>query len=695
MKPLKKFLTVGMSSIILLALAACNSQDRENSIKKGCHESLTNQKIEKGFDVSQMDLLVSPSDDFYKYAVGTWIEKNKIPPEYSSWGSFNILRKRTDEQLKKILTEIVKNENIKSGTVEQQVRDFYISGLDISSINRSGIIPIKNDLKRIDQIKTKTGIIDEVAYLQKRSCTPMFNLGAEQDLKDSSMMILGLMQGGIGLPYKEYYLSDKPHAKKLRKNYEIFIKKEFKLIGYNEQNAIGASKVVMEIETELAKASRNPVQLRDPIKNYNPMNLDELKKLTPDFSWGHFLMDIGLQKVQKINVGQPEFFKKLNDMMNTVSIGEWKIYLKWTFLRSVSSYLPESFVKAEFDFYGKALTGVKKIKPRWKRILAVENAFIGEALGQLYVKEYFPPENKEKALCIVKNLLKSMNERIKNLSWMTDTTKSKALEKLSVFRAKIGYPDKWINYSKLEIGTHSYVGNYFNAYVFNFERDIKKIGKPTDRSEWYMTPQTVNAYYSPCNNEVVFPAAILQPPFFNINADDAINYGSMGVVIGHEITHGFDDNGAKFNKDGNLEQWWTKKDKQQFEKRTAKLVKQFDQYEPVKGYHVNGKLTLGENIADLGGVTVSYNAFKMTQEYKDDKKIDGFTPSQRFFLGLAQVWKSKIRTQAQILLLNDEHSPNQYRVNGPLSNFTPFIEAYYIKPGSPMSKPLKDRIVIW
>jgi putative endopeptidase len=680
------FLTVAM----LLLLTACNTQTKQRA-----KDMIKEKNTDKGFELSQMDLSVKPTDDFYRYAVGTWIKENKIPPEYSSWGTFNVLRNKTDDQIKAILSKIVKEKNLKNGSVDQQVRDFYISGMDVNLINAQGISPIKGELERIDSIKTKTGLINQVAYLQKYSSYPMFGFGAEQDLKDSSMMILGMMQGGIGLPYREYYLSDKDHAKELRKNYKEFIDKEFLLIGYSKEEAQNAVQTIMKIETELAKASRTPVQLRDPIKNYNPMNLDGLKKLAPNFNWGQFLLDIGLQKVKKINIGQPEFFEKLSEMINTVSIGEWKIYLKWTFLRSVSPYLSEPFVKANFDFYGKAMTGVEKIKPRWKRVVAVENSLIGEALGQLYVKDYFPPENKEKALAIVTNLLKSMKERIENLSWMTEVTKKKALEKLALFNAKIGYPDEWIDYSTLKIKSHSYIENYFNAHAFNFERDVNKIGKPTDRKEWHMNPQTVNAYYSPCNNEIVFPAAILQPPFFNVNADDAINYGSMGVVIGHEVTHGFDDQGSKFNKKGNLEQWWTEKDKKQFDERTGELVKQFDKYEPIKGYHVNGKLTLGENIADLGGVTVSYNAFKMTQEYKDGKKINGFTPSQRFFLGLAQIWRYSIRKQAQILHLKDVHSPPQYRVNGPLSNFTPFYRAFDIKAGTPMYKASKDRIVIW
>ena len=690
---MKKLIVLSFFTIMFLGLVSCKIQDK--TVVPEQPKTVAKQNIEQGFDLSQMNLSVKPSDDFYKYAVGTWIDKNKIPPAYSSWGTFNVLQERTEGQLKNILKGIVQKKNLKEGSVEQQVRDFYISGMDVNLINALGFSPIKGELGRIDGIKTKTGLINEVAYLQKYSCYPMFSFGAGQDLKDSDMMILRLMQGGIGLPYKEYYLSDKDHAKELRKNYNIFIEKVFRLIGYTKDNSENAAQTVMKIETELAKASRTPVQLRDPIKNYNPMNLDGLKKLAPNFNWGQFLLDIGLNKIQKIDVGQPEFFEKLSEMMNTVSIDEWKTYLKWTYLRSVSSYLSEPFVKAKFDFYGKTLTGVEKMKPRWKRVLAVENNLIGEAVGQLYVKLYFPPENKVKALEIVNNLLKSMKDRIENLSWMTETTKVKALEKLAVFSAKIGYPDKWIDYSKLTIQPHSYIENYFNAHAFNFEKDINKIGKPTDRDEWHMNPQTINAYYSPCNNEIVFPAAILQPPFFNINADDAVNYGSMGVVIGHEITHGFDDQGAKFNKDGNLEEWWTDKDTKQFEERTEKLVKQFDKYEPLKGYHVNGKLTLGENIADLGGVTVSYNAFKLTQEYKNGKNIDGFTPTQRFFLGLAQIWRYSIRKQAQILHLKDVHSPPQYRVNGPLSNFTPFIDAYHIEPGTPMYKSPEDRIVIW
>ena len=669
---------------------------QKNPQKKRLVDSKVGDKSDvHGFDVAQIDNSVKPSDDFYDYAVGKWIKNNKIPAEYSAWGTFYILKKRTDGQLKNIIKSLIADKDIKDGSIKQKVRDFYISGIDQNEVNKLGYSPISAELKLIDSIANKDNIAKEIARLQKSYCSPFFQLGAEQDLENSDMMILGLWQGGLGLMYKEYYFSKKKHAKELRENYRKFIAEEFKLIGYGESEASKAVESVMKIETELAEASRKPEDLRDPYKNYNPTTLSKLEKKTPDLKWKHFLYGIGIEKVRKITVGQPEFIDKVNEIIKTFPVSDIKTYLKWNLIRSASPYLSTPFVNASFDFYGRKLTGVEKIQPRWKRVLNVENDVLGEAVGQLYVEKYFPPENKKKALEIVHNLLKSMKQRIEQLDWMTADTKAKALDKLSSFKAKIGYPDKWIDYSSLSIEPASYAKNYFSAYKFNFLRDIRKVGKPTDRSEWHMSPQTINAYYTPNNNEIVFPAAILQPPFFNMKADDAINYGSMGVVIGHEITHGFDDQGAKYDKHGNLKKWWTEKDKKLFEARTEKLITQFDKYEPIKGYNVNGKLTLGENIADLGGVTVAYNAFKMTKEYKGGKKIDGFTPTQRFFLGLAQIWRQKTRKQMQILRLKDVHSPAKYRVIGPLSNFTPFYQAFDVQPGSEMFKPENERIIIW
>ncbi|MCH8326797.1 MAG: M13 family metallopeptidase, partial [Bacteroidetes bacterium] len=474
------------------------------------------------------------------------------------------------------------------------------------------------------------------------------------------------------------------------------VSKMFSLLGYQKTEAENNANTVMKIETRLAKASMTRVERRDPHKTYNKMSSTKIKKLTPYLDWDNYFTYLGFSTPDYINVAQPKFFKEVNKMIKQVPIKDWRVYLTWNFINRSASYLSSDFDIANFEFYRKYLRGSKVQSARWKRVMRTINAYLGEAVGQLYVEKTFPPESKERAAKIVVNLKAAMKSRIENLDWMSDATKKQALHKLNSFGVKIGYPDKWKNYSNLDVDRESYIGNVIRGRIFAFKRNMNKLGKPVDKTEWGMTPQTVNAYYSPTRNEIVFPAAILQPPFFNQNADDAINYGAMGAVIGHEITHGFDDQGRKFDADGNLKDWWTKEDGERFDKRAQKIFDQFDSYVPIDSLHINGKLTAGENIADLGGLTVAFTAFKNTEEYKRNKKLDGFTPAQRFFFGWAQVWENNMRDQAlRLRIKTDPHSPGKYRVLGPLRNMPEFWEAFNVKPGDKMRMPEDKVVKIW
>ncbi|HJO96166.1 MAG TPA: M13 family metallopeptidase [Victivallales bacterium] len=654
-----------------------------------------NTKNYFGFNPDQMDVSVKPSTNFYKYAVGNWIKNNPVPADKGRWGTFNQLRDKSLSDLKKII-KTNENKKFKDGTIEQKIVDFYLTGMDIKKVDEQGIKPIKYILSKINNIQDKDEFIKTIAYLQLYTSSPFFNFGVAPDLKNTDVEVLYLGQGGLGLPDKSYYLDQSEHYKNIREKYVAYIADIFNYSGENLEKSKADATTVLKIETELAKGSKAPVELREILDNYHPMSLEKVDNLSPAFDWKKFFSDINIKETGEINVGQPDFLKTFSSVIELNSMKDLKCYLKWNLLNSLSPYLGNKYEDANFNFYGKTLSGTLKIEPRWKRVISTESSLMGEALGQLYVKKYFPPESKEKALKIVDNLISTLGQRINKLTWMSDNTKKNAIKKLKLINVKIGYPDKWIDYSKLIIKNDSYVKNVIRAGHFMTMRNLNKLGKPTDRSEWGMSPQTVNAYYSPTNNEIVFPAAILQPPFFNPKADDAINYGAMGSVIGHELTHGFDDQGRLFNGKGNLKEWWTKEDSKKFKAISQNLVNQFNNYEPIKGKHVNGQLTLGENIADLGGITISYNAFTKTKEYKANKKIDGFTPEQRFFLGYAQVWRSNIRNNYQLMLLKgDPHSPAQFRVNGPLSDFGPFIKAFKIKPGTHMYNAPEDRIVIW
>ncbi len=656
------------------------------------------QQVHESSEINRkdMDTTVSPAVDFFEYANGTWLKNTEIPAAYSGWGSFYVLGDQNLDKLKNILINVENKKNVKKGSSEQFVRDFYYTGMDTIDIERQNFKPIEKDLDAVNSIKNLNDFYRELARVQLGYSNPLFSFGSGADAKNSKLNIAQLYQSGLGLPDRDYYLKDDPNSKTIRADYLQLIKKSFMLIGYDSAKAMDNANSILILETELAKASMPRVEERDPNKIYHKMPVKKLISLSPDFNWNVYFKNIGVTKFNEINVAQPEFFKEISSIVHSTPIETLKEYLKWNIIRSAEPYLSDPFVDANFNFYGKVLNGTKEMQPRWKRVLGAINGNIGMELGKLFVKQYFPPYAKKRAMELVHNLMASLKNRIEKVDWMSPETKKAALYKLSKFTVKIGYPDKWKNYKGLLISRDSYFGNALSASIFNTRKDLAKIGKPVDKTEWGMTPQTVNAYYNPENNEIVFPAGILQPPFFDPKADDAINYGGIGAVIGHEMTHGFDDEGRLYDADGNMKDWRTKQDAEKFDKRANKIVDQFDGYIAVDSLHINGKLTEGENIADLGGINISFDAFKKTEEFKNGKPIDGFTPAQRFFLSFANIWKIKNRPERLRLRVKvDPHSPEQFRVDGPLSNTPAFWDAFNVKPGEPMRRSGDKLVKIW
>jgi putative endopeptidase len=652
---------------------------------------------EKPIDPSNFDTSVKPSDDFFLYASGGWIKRTEIPPEYSRWGSFNQLIEHNNDALHAIAEKASKSKSTDADG--KKVGDFFASGMDEKSIEAMKTKPLKDELTKIDGMKDRNDVLKEIAHLHMIGVNAFFNFGSGQDDKDSTREIAQAVQGGLGMPDRDYYTKTDDASKRLRDAYLAHVTTMLTLLGEPQAKAAEDAKKIMALETSLAQASRTRVELRDPQKNYNKMTPDEFQKITPDWNWGDYFSGIGLTNPGDIDVHQPDFFKAMNTAFTATSIDDWKTYLRWHLINAAASALSNDFVNEDFNFNEKTLRGTPKIKPRWKRVITSEDGEIGEALGKLYVNEYFPPAAKARALELINNLKEALADRIKSLEWMDETTKQKALEKLAAFQVKIGYPEKWRDYSTLMIDRGPFVLNELRAENFESKRELNKIGKPVDRTEWGMTPPTVNAYYNPKMNEIVFPAGILQPPFFFANADDAVNYGGIGAVIGHEMTHGFDDQGRQYDKVGNLTDWWTKESADAYETRRKAVVDQYNEYEALPGLHVNGELTQGENIADIGGVKVAYAALqKALDKHPEDrnKKIDGFTPEQRFFLAFAGVWRQKIRDEDQKLRLNvDPHSPGHFRVNGPLSDLPEFQKAFNIPDGSPMVRAADKRVNIW
>jgi putative endopeptidase len=649
-----------------------------------------------GLDLRNLDTSVKPADDFFQYSVGGWVKNNPIPDEFSRWGSFELLRDNNNKTLQKIVEATLTAKNVEKGSAKQKIGDFYATGMDSAKIEADGYAPIVDELKQIDALKNKTDLIKFLAQQHNAGSGALFNFFSSPDSKKSDMVAAHIYQGGVGLPDVEYYTKDDARSKEIRERYVVYVTNMFKLTGVDEKTAAQYAKTIMKVETQLAKESNTRVENRDPVKTYNKFTISELKKKSKGFNWDVYLNALMNKTPEYVIVFQPKFIKEVGVITQKTSLSDLKVYLKWDIIRNAAPSLSSAFVNEGFEFNGKFLSGTKALKPRWKRVLAVINGNLGELVGQLYVAEVFPPQAKERANAIVKNLLISMGERIKGVEWMSDKTKEAALYKLSKFAVKIGYPDKWKDYSDLAIEHDSYYKNIKRASIWASKVDLEKIGKPVDKTEWEMSPQTVNAYYNPNGNEIVFPAAILQPPFFNQEADDAVNYGGMGAVIGHEISHGFDDQGRQFDADGNITDWWTKEDAEKFTARADKLVDEFNNFVIVDTFKVNGSLTLGENIGDLGGVTVALNALKHTEQYKKGEKLDGFTPVQRFFLSWGQIWAEYQRPEAlKLQLKTDPHSPGRARVLGPLMNVPEFWDAFGVKPGDKMRNPEDKLVKIW
>ena len=645
-------------------------------------------------DPKNLDTSVAPQVDFFKYANGGWTKANPVPAAYSRWGAFNEVDEHNKTALHGILERAAKVE--KPGSLEKLVGDFYASGMDEGSVNVAGVAPLAADHTRVGGVAAAADVQAALAALHLYGVRAGFFIASEPDPKDSNIVITGLGQGGLGLPDRDYYFRDDEKSQKLREQYVAHVAKLLELAGDSPDAAKAAAAAVMRVETALAKGSKTNVELRDPVANYHKMTVDELQKLTPHFDWKTYFAAIGLKTPAYLDVGQPDFFTALESQLKDAPAADWQAYLRWQLVHGAAPFLSKLFVDENFDFYGTTLTGAKELRDRWKRVLDTVDRSAGEALGQLYVGENFPPDAKRRMLALVENLRSALRDRLKTLEWMDEPTRAKALAKLEAFGVKIGYPDKWIDYSKLSVDRSSYVRNVFRAAEFNFRRDLAKIGKPVDKTEWGMSPPTVNAYYDPQRNEIVFPAGILQKPFFEASTDDAVNYGGIGAVIGHEMTHGFDDQGSQFDAVGNLENWWTAESAKRFKERTTAIVKQFAGYTAIDDLHLNGELTQGENIADLGGLKIAYAAFKKATAGKPAVKIDGFTPEQRFFLSWATVWHTNIRdAQLRLQVNTDPHSPANFRVNGPVSNLPEFYDAFNVPENSPMRRAAAERVTIW
>lgn len=654
------------------------------------------KKTSWGFDVRELDAAIRPQDDFFHHVHKKWIESNPIPKTESWWGSFNIVRFKTEKQIHTLVEELVAKKSLPEKSAERMVSDLYRSGMDMDRRNKLGLTPLAPTLASIDAIKNTSDLQKVITALHRLDINALWGFDVDQDMKNSEAYAFYLGQGGLSLPDREYYRKDDAESKRIRDAFVVHVEKVFRLMGHQTKDAKHRSAVVLRIETALATISMRKEDMRDPDKIYHKFSLPKLKKLAPGIDWDNYLSGIGAQKAEYFLVMQPDFFGSVNGMLESVCLEDWKTYLSFHVVNEFSGALSEPFIKQSFSFYGKTLMGTKSLKPLWRRTVATVNSMLGEVLGKLYVERHFPPDAKRKMDLLVDDLFTAYETRLRSLDWMSQATKKKALLKLSTFNRKIGYPKKWRSYAGLHIRRDDYVGNIIRATEHELKRDIRRLGKPVDRAEWLMYPQTVNAYYQPTMNDIVFPAAILQAPFFNFGADDALNYGAIGTVIGHEITHGFDDEGSKFDAKGNLKSWWTKEDRDRFMAKAKKVEKQFNTYVVDGGLTVNGKLTLGENIADLGGLSIAYDAYQLQLARTGRTNIDGLTPEERFFIGFSLFEREHCTpefTKKQVL--TDPHSPGLFRINGPVSNFEKFYEAFGVKKGDAHFRPTKDREMVW
>ena len=670
-------------SVLALALVtvACNGK------KDGA--------LSGGIDVANLDKTVSPKTDFYQYACGGWMKTHPLTDEYGRFGSFDLLAENNRTQLHGLIKGLATQQQ-EPGSIGQKIGDLYNLAMDSTKLNADGMKPMKPMLDKVAAVKDRKGLTVLAAEMTRQGLGAYFNLFIGADEKNSSMNIVQAFQGGLGLGDRDYYLSDDAHNKDIRAKYEAHIARMFRLAGYEEGQAVKAAGQAMAVETDLAKAAYDRVKARDPQANYHKMTVAELERQAPGIDWNLYFKSLGLPEVKELNVAQPEALAEVAKQVGKGDLDAQKSYLLWKVIDGAASYLSDEFVEANFDFYGKVLSGTPEMQPRWKRAVSAVDGMMGEAVGKMYVEKYFPAAAKERMVKLVGNLQQALGERIRALTWMSDETKAKALEKLSAIYVKVGYPDQWRDYSSLDIKKDSYWANVLRSNVFEYDYMLAKNGKPVDKTEWMMTPQTVNAYYNPTTNEICFPAGILQYPFFDMKADDAFNYGAIGVVIGHEMTHGFDNHGRQYDKDGNLRDWWTAEDAKKFEERTQVLVDWFDKIEVLPGLHANGKLTLGENIADYGGLQVAFQAFHNAVKDAPLGVVDGFTPEQRFYLAYAGVWAANIRDEEiRLRTQTDEHSLGRWRVNATLPHIEGWYEAFGVQEGDPMYLAPDKRASIW
>ncbi len=674
-----------------MSLTACSpktEQIQEVKVEKKVEKQLTS-----GISLENMDNNASPKEDFYVYTNGTWLKNQTIPADKSNYGSFTKLYDDAQKNLKRIIEEASVNKMAAVGSDEQKLRDFYNAYMDEKKVQELGVKPLQPILDDIASVKTHDDVATMIGKLNAKGVSGPFGSYVSNDAKKSDQYAVYVYQSGLGLPDRDYYFKDDSKSQKNREAYVAYIADMLKMAGIND--AENAADRVMALETSLADKMWTRVESRDANKRYNKFTTAEFQEYMGSFPWAKYTAAIGLETPELIG-SQNTYLKAFGEMFTATDVNTWKEYMQLRLISEYASKLSSEFVERDFDFYQKTLRGIEEQQPRWKQAVSGANSVLGEVLGKIYVAKHFKPEAKERMEQLVQNVIKGFEVGIKELEWMTEETKVAALEKLSKFTPKIGYPDKWKDYSGLEIKAGDLVGNYIRANEFSLKMNLDKLGKPIDKTEWGMTPQTVNAYYSPVSNEIVFPAAILQPPFFNLDAEDAVNYGGIGAVIGHEIGHGFDDQGAKYDGDGNLRNWWTEEDKKQFEKRSKKFSEQFSRFQELEGEFVNGDLTLGENIGDLGGLTIAFKAYKMSLNGKPSPVLDGFTGEQRVFLGWGQVWRRLYREEElRTRLVTDPHSPSRYRVNGIVQNMPEFYEAFGLKQGDAHYLPEERRVKIW
>ena len=656
----------------------------------------TAQGAAHGVNKADMDMSVRPGDDFYQYAGGGWLKANPMKPEYSSYGVFNDLAETNRKQIRELFENLSKEKHA-FGSVGQKVADLYNMAMDSVRLNKEGAAPLQKDLDKVKAFSKKADFAAFIADQHLYKGNPFFGIGVDTDLKNSDLNVMWLSAGTSGLPDRDYYLNTDADSKKKQEAYRAYLSKIFQLSGYKKKEAEKAAKVIYNIEYQFAEAKMSRAEARDYNKLYNIYTIDMLQKDYPAIQWAKYFELMGVKDVKQVILTEPKVMAVAQKLMSTLSEQDIKYYVAGLIIKSSTSVLSDDFVNANFDFYGRLLNGQKEQKARWKRALGFPNSLLGEAVGELYVSKYFAGESKAKMLKLIDNLRKALATRIANLAWMNDTTKINALVKLNSFTVKVGYPDKWRDYSKLTIDpAKSLYDNVAAATYVETLRNLEKFGKPVDKSEWGMTPQTVNAYYNPTTNEICFPAAILQAPFFDVNADDATNYGAIGVVIGHEMTHGFDDQGRNFNADGNMVDWWTAGDSKRFTAAAEKLAAQFDQITVVGDLKANGHLTLGENIADQGGLRISYDAFKTTQQFQEGKEIDGFTPAQRFYLSYGRIWAEHMTEEAIYQQTkSDPHSIGRNRVNATLRNIDTWYDAFGVKEGDKMWLAPAERAIVW